>query len=382
MAQTWLSKWFRGGRTPSPTKTRGTRLNLECLEDRVTPVTSVTNLTGGATATAMVQSLLGTGVQASNIVYTGAPVASGTFSGGQGTIGFDQGVILTSGDALGVLGPNTTSSYTGSNGVPGDSQLDAIVAPNPTLDASVLEFDFIPDGALLNFKYVFGSEEYPEFVGSSFNDVFAFFLNGQNVALIPNTSTPVAINTVNNGDGFGTPPSNPQFFVDNYTSAQLQIQLDGLTTVLTVTATVNPGVLNHIKLAIADASDTALDSAVFIQSGSFSAPKEPVLTVFNPVRFLFKKKAKTYTGLYTLINTGTAAQTGTAYVIFTKLPKKAWLKNATGYTSAGKPYIAINTPVGINKAIKLLVQIKNPLKKPFNSFFITKGLVFSATQPV
>jgi len=212
--------------------------------------------------------------------------------------------------------------------------------------------------------------------------VFAFFLNGQNVALLPNTSTAVAINTVNNGNsGTGEPASNPQFFVDNYTNAQLQIQLDGLTTVLTVTAIVNVGQVNHIKLAIADASDTALDSAVFIQAGSFSAPKEPVLTVFNPVRFIFTKKTKTYKGLFTLVNTGTATQTGTAYVIFNKLPKGVSIKNVSGFTAAGKPYIAFTTPVGINQAIKLLVQFKNPQKKPLSSFFITKGLQFSATQP-
>jgi hypothetical protein len=380
MADSWLQKWLR--KDGSAANSRKSRLNVERLEDRITPVTSVTNLTQGATATAMVQSLLGPGVQASNITYTGAPVASGTFSGGTATIGFDQGVILTSGDAAGVLGPNNTSGYTGSNGTPGDSQLDAIVTPNPTLDAAVLEFDFIPEGAVLNFKYVFGSEEYEEFVGSSFNDVFAFFLNGQNVALLPNTSTAVAINTVNNGNsGTGVPASNPQFFVDNYTSAQLQIQLDGLTTVLTVTANVTIGQVNHIKLAIADASDTALDSAVFIQAGSFSAPKAPVLTVFNPVRFIFNKKTKTYNGLYTLVNTGTATQTGTAYVIFNKLPKGASIKNVTGFTAAGKPYIAFTTPVGVNQAIKLLVQIKNPQKKPLNSFFITQGLLFSSTQP-
>lgn len=380
----WLDMLFSAAR-PAPRNRKGARRSrpaVERLEDRLTPVTSVTDLTGGVSATAMVQALLGAGVQASNIKYTGASVASGLFSGGQSTVGFDQGVILTSGDAKGVLGPNNSSSFTGSNNAPGDSDLNVIVKPNPTLDASVLEFDFVPAGPILNFKYVFGSEEYQEFVGSPFNDVFAFFLNGQNVALLPNSSTAVAINTVNNGNSFdGTPPSNPQFFVDNYTSAQLQIQLDGLTTVLTVTANVNVGQTNHIKLAIADTSDSILDSAVFIQAGSFAAPKEPDLKVFHPVRFIFNKKTKTYNGLYTLVNTGEAAQIGTSYVIFTKLPKGAWIQNMSGVTKDGKPYIAFNTPVGINKAIKLLVKIKNPLKKPLNSFYISQGLQFSGASP-
>ena len=44
--------------------------------------------------------------------------------------------------------------------------------------------------------------------------------------------------------------------------------MDGLTTVLTCDSTVNAGVTNHMKLAIADTADYALDSNVFIEAGS------------------------------------------------------------------------------------------------------------------
>ena len=199
-------------------------------------------------------------------------------------------------------------------------------------------------------------------------------LNGQNVALIPNTSIPVAINTVNAG-------ANAQFFVDNYTNPLRQIQMDGLTTVLTITAFVNPGQINHIKLAIADTSDQVLDSNVFIKAGSFAAPKEPKLKVYNPVRFIFNKKTKTYDGSFTLINTGTADQTAPLFVIFKKLPKGAFVANLTGVSKAGLAYIRINKNANIGVPVRLLVKIKNPLHKPLNGYLRAQNLEFSATAP-
>ena len=194
MALQWFANLRRPARPSIKTNARRPCLKVERLEDRLTPALSVTDLTQGLTPTDLVQALVGTGVQVFNIKFTGANVAGGKFTGGQGIIGFDQGIILSSGGASGVIGPNNSSSFTVSNGTAGDSDLDAIVAPNPTLDAAVLEFDFVPASGTLSFKYVFSSEEYPEFVNSPFNDVFAFFLNGKNIALIPNTSTPVSIN--------------------------------------------------------------------------------------------------------------------------------------------------------------------------------------------
>src|SRR5687767_8023893 len=130
---------------------------FEQLEDRLTPVTGVTNLTQGLTAQQLVQGLVGVGVQVSNVTYTGANVAAGNFTGGQNSIGFDTGVILSSGTAAAVIGTAGNFAST-SNNTPGDVDLAAIVAPTQTFDAAVLEFDFVPDGDLLTFQYVFGSE--------------------------------------------------------------------------------------------------------------------------------------------------------------------------------------------------------------------------------
>jgi uncharacterized repeat protein (TIGR01451 family) len=130
----------------------------------------------------------------------------------------------------------------------------------------VLQFDFVPSSNTVTFRYVFASDEYNEFVGQ-FNDVFAFFIDGQNVALIPGTSTPVAINTVNLD-------TNSSFYRNNDPSdlgipTPFGTQFDGFTTVLTATATLTPNVSHHIKLAIADTDDSVLDSAVFLQAASF-----------------------------------------------------------------------------------------------------------------
>ena len=236
-----------------------------------------TSITGGATAAGMVDALTGTssGITVSNITYTGANNASGVFTGGSGVIGFEQGILLTSGSASNVIGPNTLPNTSTDNGLPGDASLNTLVPG--TQDASVLEFDFTPTGNRVTFSYVFGSEEYNEFVNAGVNDVFGFFINGINVALLPGTSTPVSIDTVNLGLNAGS-------FVNNE-GGGLNTQLDGLTTVLFIDAAVNPNVLNHLKIAIADVGDSIYDSAVFIQTGTFTVcggPGQPPCTGGDP----------------------------------------------------------------------------------------------------
>ena len=138
----------------------------------------------------------------------------------------------------------------------------------------------MPTGNQVSFRYVFASEEYNEFVATAFNDVFAFYIQGpfdevgRNWALVPGTDLPVAINTINGGRTFGTNASNPELFRNNDLQdggGTIDIEADGLTVVLTLTATVTPGATHHMKLAIGDAGDRSLDSWVFIEGGSFHA---------------------------------------------------------------------------------------------------------------
>ena len=238
---------------------------------------TTTNLTS-VTPLQLAQMLAGPGVTVSNVTFVGANVAGGSFTGGlPDGLGIANGVILSSGNIANAAGPNTNDGITTDNNAPGDASLNTIVgAGHTTFDAAVLEFDFVPTASPVTFRYVFASEEYNEFVGQ-FNDVFAFFINGVNVALIPATSTPVAINTVNL-------TTNPAFYRNNDPSdlgmpTPFGTQFDGFTTVLTATATLTPNVSHHIKLVIADTDDELLDSAVFIEAGSIVAGNTPTPTL-------------------------------------------------------------------------------------------------------
>lgn len=243
---------------------------------------------GGPTPEDLANALVGPDVTVSNVSYTGAGAASGTFSGGTGIVGFESGILLTSGLADNVIGPNNQTGVTGNNGTAGDSDLNTL-SGFTTFDAAVLEFDFEIAADAISFNYVFASDEYNEFVNTSFNDVFGFFVNGVNGSGV-NCATvngdPVSVNTINNGNGGeegNATPSHPELYINNdpvnpdadgTVAAEdlLDTEMDGLTVVLTCDASVVPApAVNHIKLAIADASDSSLDSAVFLEEGSFTS---------------------------------------------------------------------------------------------------------------
>ena len=255
---------------------------------------AVKDLANGPTANGLAESLAGPGVAVSNVTYTGSIRAAGEFTNGAESIGFEDGVVLDTGKvqtysedppcSVGVEGPNTCyeategkpagpSGYVNSTefGLPGDEQLSTL-SGFETFDAAVLEFEFIPAHPTLQISYVFASEEYSDYANTAFNDVFAFFVNGNNCALVPGTTEPVSVNTINNGsdiEGGVTAPHHAQLFRDNVRpEPTIDTQMDGLTTVLTCTAAVNVGAKNKMKLAIADGGDELADSAVFLQAGS------------------------------------------------------------------------------------------------------------------
>ena len=191
-------------------------------------------------------------------------------------------MILSSGDVGTANGPNTFDDTTTDHGLPGDADLDGLNAGFPTFDASVLEFDFTCENAdvdIVSFRYVFTSEEYNEWSNTEFNDVFGFFLNGTNIALLPDNVTVVSINNVNGGNPFGVDAVNPAFFINNDLNDGgpfVDIEADGLTVVLTALAPINPfPAVNHFKLAIADAGDPLLDSWVFLEAGSLNCGTPP-----------------------------------------------------------------------------------------------------------
>ena len=238
---------------------------LLLLAGTASAVTTKDMATGGVSADDIVKTLTGSGVTITNVKVTGANTAIGTFTGGSAD-GFDidSGVIMSSGNISTAAGPNLSSGTTGALGQPGDAGLDGLVAPLVTHDAIVLEFDAVTTTSTFSIRYSFASEEYTEYVGSKFNDVFAFFVDGQNIAVVPGTAKPVAVNTINNIQNTGLYHDNPPG------SGKFGTSFDGFTSQLIAVASVEAGTPHHIRLAIADTSDSILDSAVYLAQGGIS----------------------------------------------------------------------------------------------------------------
>lgn len=240
--------------------------------------------------------IIGEGIDFFNITYSGDADQIGSFDASASNILIGEGMMLATGSIEVAVGPNDGGGTTtgGGNFGTNDPDLDLLSTFN-TNDAAVLEFDFISQGDSVSFNYTFASEEYNEYVCGSVNDAFGFFLSGPgisgpyendaiNLAIIPDTDIPVTINTVNLGvsGSAGTPANcdqvspdwaeNTEYYIDNDSNTDPNsTEMDGFTVVLTAAAQVECGEQYHIKIAIADAGDTAFDSCVFLEGGSFSA---------------------------------------------------------------------------------------------------------------
>lgn len=241
----------------------------------------VTNA-GGGPANLVQNVLLGQGVTVSNISYSGSAMAIGQFTATGSNLGLASGIVMTTGTihntGAGPHGPNNQPDAGMDNGAGGYSPLNAIAGAS-TFNAAVLQFDFVPYSDFVEFRYVFGSEEYLEYVNTGFNDAFAFFISGpgipggqQNIARLPNTQ-PVTIDNVHsagtniNGNTFGA--VNGGFYVNNNGGAT--IQYDGFTTVLTASSNVLCGETYHLIIAIADAGDAIYDSGIFLEANSLQS---------------------------------------------------------------------------------------------------------------
>jgi len=252
-----------------------------------------------ATPQQCLNTLIGGNVQFSFTSSQGNANQFGTFNGTASNIGFNSGIVLSTAQI------NTPNSFMppqalqGANS-PGYAQLGSLLGNPLTRNASVITFQFTPVSDTIRFRYVFASAEYPGFVCSSFNDVFAFFLSGPrpgggtytntNIALIPGTNTPVSINNVNAGSNIGacSPPGgglvcpcNQQHFVNNYAPPGTTVNFSGFTRPLTAVAAVVPCSTYTITLAVADVADGSLNSAVFLEGNSFSSPTVTLTPTVN-----------------------------------------------------------------------------------------------------
>jgi hypothetical protein len=239
----------------------------------------------------MVENILGEGIQYFNVQYLGADWAKGIFTNGNSTnLGIESGIILSTGDATALQGPNLSPNTSTNHGLTGPPWY-----PN-TYDPAILDFDFIPESDTLRLKYVFGSEEYNEWVGSTFTDFFEFLVSGpdpmggvyndKNIAIVPGTvNVSVAINNVNNGYApAGVIPTGPctncEYYIDN--TFGLTLEYDGFTTVLTASILVVPCVEYHLVIGVADCLDPLVDSGIFFEENSIKIPEIEVETMLSP----------------------------------------------------------------------------------------------------
>jgi len=224
--------------------------------------------------------LLESGVTVSDVKYNGSSDiincnSIGYFETGNAptNLGIEAGLILTTGGVSVAVGPNNHEGkvvHTTCDEYFDESLAALTLDPDSVYDMSVLEFDFVPWDKEISFNYVFASEEYLEWVGTFYNDVFGFFVTGpnpeggfyenQNMALIPGTDETVSINSVYT-------QHNSEYYVDN--TGGETIQFDGFTKVLTVSFKVEPMKTYHIKMGICDVGDIDWDSGVFLEAHSF-----------------------------------------------------------------------------------------------------------------
>ncbi|XZF13927.1 choice-of-anchor L domain-containing protein [Chitinophagaceae bacterium MMS25-I14] len=238
-----------------------------------------------SSAVQLASSLAGRGVTITGATLHCPPGASAVFSSSNTNLGVTEGVLLTTGQAkslpgqaAGADGPATLVP-TSNNGGAGDAQLGS-----NTVDACILEFDFVPIGDTIRFSYVFASEEYSYFNCTKYNDMFGFYISGPgaagNMAKVPGTTIPVSINSINNGTpgidgdilnctsmGAGSPFT--AYYVDN--THGTDITYDGFTVPLVAKCAVHSCETYHLKMTIADVGDANYDSGVFLAAGSLTS---------------------------------------------------------------------------------------------------------------
>ncbi len=251
--------------------------------------------------------LVGGGVYVYNVKFnnnTGniATPQIGTFNAnGYMLLRMSEGVVMTTGNVNVAPGPNTSGSNSSAvQNFYSDPQMSS-VASGTINGCATLDFDFVSVSPFITVNYCFGSEEYPEYVCSNFNDVFAFFITGTdpstgqtrtwNMAKIPGTATAsnpdgiaVAVNSVNQGVAPNSSGSNcyytyTQYYVINHLPGAdggpnnaPGVQYDGFTQKLSASANVVPCEQYHMHISICNVGDNSYDSGVFLEMNSFNSP--------------------------------------------------------------------------------------------------------------
>ena len=186
-----------------------------------------------------------------------------------------DGAVMTCGSAVESVGPNDSSGQTTALGLGGDAKMDAL-AGAATFDAVKLTITFTTDASVdgVSFNLLFGSEEFPEYVGA-FNDAFACFLDGENITFDADGNAVTVNNNYFVVSDCQTMYNLPGFSGQGYTgltqgtacgSPNGSTTEAGATGWLTTTAPVTPGETIKLKFSIWDEGDGIYDSVVFIDN--------------------------------------------------------------------------------------------------------------------
>ncbi|HEY0046261.1 MAG TPA: choice-of-anchor L domain-containing protein [Flavobacterium sp.] len=278
--------------------------------------------------------------EVSNFVVGGDPFSNGEqsygyFSEPTGAFPFSEGIVLSTSRASRTQGPNNNLIDEGSTDWVGDQDLQQALNLGQTYNATFLEFDFTPLTSNISFDYIFSSEEYQGTAPCRYSDGFAFLLKVanstdpyQNLAIVPNTTTPVAVTTVHPqiGGSNGCDAINEAYF-GGFNGNNHPTNFNGQTVVMTAQATVTPGVTYHIKLVIADEENIRYDSAIFLGGGSFN-----VGTSIGPDRLVATNTAICEGEEVTLDATEAGDNT------------YQWFKNGTSILGADDPQYSVDSP--------------------------------------
>ncbi|WP_373516220.1 choice-of-anchor L domain-containing protein [Pricia sp.] len=198
----------------------------------------------------------------------------GYFSANGTNFAYEEGIILSTGRARDAKGPNTGINDSGTENWPGDNDLITVTNTGNLFNATYIQFDFVPLTNSIRFNFLFASEEYQENYQCIYSDVFAFILTDSqgvstNLAIVPGTNQPVRATTIRPGIEGQCAAMNIDFF-GKINGDSDPISFHGETESLKAESQVTPGEAYTIKLVISDNQDSQVDSAVFLEAGSFS----------------------------------------------------------------------------------------------------------------
>jgi outer membrane protein OmpA-like peptidoglycan-associated protein len=212
---------------------------------------------------------LGDGIQITKVRYRGNAEAIGSFTDNERITGFGKGIVLSTGRIELIAGKNSRPN-SGANFADHFFFDEDLLTKASQCDGAVLEIDFIPESDSLCFAFVFGSEEYPEFVGKEFNDMFQLLLEPmfiktkpKNLAILPNKKM-INVNNVNH-------LKNAELYIDNTIPSSPyynKIEFDGFLKPIYAGTRVIKGKPYRLKIMVVDLEDCEYDSGVLLEAYS------------------------------------------------------------------------------------------------------------------